>query len=314
MRNRKGQNITEFIIISVLIVIGAIAALTLLGGNIKEMLARSNEKVKTYKPFDFDQPGATSTISCTSGVCQLPSGATVIYNNDGTYNLIMDGMEISNIKTDYYKVFQAAGSSGATEMMADYLEMVANNLPGEIEEIDEQVQAVMALATKAREIAQIEEEIRLLALENVEYCNSINEGQGCHTDGNRETITTLVDKLTGTAYENRNDSDPPTLLEEFNALRNDNNEAFVKFVESYPAAAAFVQTLSNEIEGLMHSVMINSYVMYTPQRETGEDAILIWNAKDIYQPGFDDQAKITDLDGEIICQVGQGSYQHNGCN
>lgn len=304
MRRICGQNIIEFIIIVAVVVLGSIMALTLLGGNISEMFGRSSAEVDKFKPFGGDNPDSNSPqlpTSQSSSEMTLPSGTKMTQNPDGTFNLDIDGILIQNIPTNYYDTLQATGGSGGTMLLADLITQMANNLPAEIENIDETTQILLDMASKARQMADIEEQLQAISQEVVDFCKDQPNAQECYFDGHDESsMGNLVATLAG------DDGNGGLTLDLINMA---NDDKYKTFAESYPAASTFIDVLRSEISAIARQVEIDDRSMHDGDGEY----IRIFNAQNILTPGFENAEQITDLDSEIICQVGNGSYDSRGC-
>jgi Flp pilus assembly pilin Flp len=153
MRRLYGQNAVEFAIIIALLVIVGVVSLKLLGNNIFEMFDRSNEEVKTYKPFDF--PVASSSPVETTGVLNSTqeesndeleiasetntstnanttiAGTPVTIQSDGSAAFKIDQTNITMSPAMIDKlnvVFETTGSSGlSTEVMQAIQKLVADH-------------------------------------------------------------------------------------------------------------------------------------------------------------------------------------------
>lgn len=314
MKWKSGQNLVEIVIVISLIVICAIFILTILGKTINESISRSSNKYSNFDPYGSKVTNNFNSNNNCSGLpgttCELAGGSVITYNADNTFDILIDNITINGVPNDLTEVLEANGSAGATEVMAALIEQLASQLPAETEEVNEQVQVLLNLASTAREIASLEKDIRLLAQEAKDYCDSSGQGQYCDykDSGKLDEMLGLVSDLTGLYKPSDGPYSPNSKMDKFSEYWK--NEDFNKFKEVYPQSAALVETLNNEILSLAHQVQINSYVMTTGNENGG---ILLWNAKDIVQPGFDNPDAVTDLDGEIICQVGNGQYKTNGC-
>lgn len=118
MKN-KGQNLIEFIIIIALVIIGSIFALTMLGGNVTEILGKTNNAMFEYKPFG--EPSNNSTTKPTTKI--TPSiaasknidGIDINFLTDGTASFNIKGQDItlsSDILSNINTTFEAVGTEG----------------------------------------------------------------------------------------------------------------------------------------------------------------------------------------------------------
>lgn len=305
MRKISGQNIIEFIIIVAVVVLASIMALTLLGGNINEMFGKTSNTVSEFQPFGKDASSKTSIELSDlkpGETATLPSGTKLSQNEDGTFNLDIDGILMENIPTDFYEVLQATGGAGGTRLLADLITQMANNLPPEIENIDETTQILLDMASKARQMASIEEQLQSLSQEVVDFCKNEPNAQECYFDGHDESsMGDLVATLAG------DDGNGGLTLELINMAKDDK---YKTFAESYPAASTFIDVLRSEISAIARQVEIDDRSMH----DGDGDYIRIFNAQNILTPGFENASNVTNLDSELICQVGNGNYDPEGCN
>lgn len=300
MKNR-GQNLMEFGIIIAVIAIASILVLTVLGSNINSLFSSSKESVDQFQPFG---KGTASTIPGSNNPI-LIEGDKISYDENGNLTIKLDDLEISNIPGDFYQVLQTAGSSGGTKVLADVISELADYLAASGKMPEEDVQVLQDMASKANQMADIEAQIEELSRGVIEYCATQPNGQACnytdyYTNGGPELVTQL-------AGEDGNGG----LNEEFRTFIN--SPDFDTFKQTYPETAILIELLHDEISAIAYAVEIND-------RSLGDNGYMedgkvrIFNALDIVTPGFDNPSKITDIDGALICQVGNGSYNPDNCD
>ena len=161
------------------------------------------------------------------------------------------------------------------------------------------------MSTKARNIAAVE-----LQIEN--YAKIINQHcfeQGCampdpSTGYDDADFKNLIATLAGEGKIKGNGGQVLDMIKLAEKLNSS------KFATKNPQSAVLVNTLQSEIIRLARQVEINNRSMHAP----GEGKLNIWNSVDITNPGTQgNESSITDLDGTIICQVGNGTYNAEGC-
>lgn len=136
MRRVQGQNLIEFLIIVAVVAVGGIFALTMLGGNINEMFAKSTEKQANFDPFDAKNQTTEESTSTTPSSSTNPTepepeytvvssevvdGYNVDRNSDGSVSLSV-GSQTVNISAEMLElndtVFETSGASGGTLISA----------------------------------------------------------------------------------------------------------------------------------------------------------------------------------------------------
>lgn len=145
---KKGQSLVEFAIILGLVVLVAVMALTLLGGNINSMFASSKTKYEGFKPYgekvsivetsgirgeSSESEGGTDK---QTGIKSLKEGTTTIGNTEITFdktsrtasfsvggqNIQLSSDVLSNLDT----VFETSGSSGLNTYIVEAINDIIN--------------------------------------------------------------------------------------------------------------------------------------------------------------------------------------------
>jgi Flp pilus assembly pilin Flp len=299
----KGQNVIEIVIIIALISVASILALTLLGGNIFNMFKSSQDKFEKFEPFT-ENKNNSGNIPVNTPVTS-PVNVEYSYNTSGNLDITLDGMIISDIPSDFYNVLQATGSSGGTQTLADLITQLADQLIASGKAPEHEVEVLKNIASKARQMAELEKQIEELSKGVVNFCSTQPNAQDCkynayYEEGGRELVTQLA-----------GDMGHGGLNGELKAyLKNDD---FINFKENYPESSILVELLTDEIYNLALNIEINDRSL--GDKGYFEDGkVRLFNAQDILTPGFEDPSKITDIDGKIICHIGKGSYETEGCN
>lgn len=149
MRNRSGQNLIEFIIISALVVVGLIMSYAFLGDNIKEMFSKSSAKVEEFKPFGEGTATTPESYSLPSeppvrynplsppASTTTAKGVPITYDSSGA-KFTVGTQEVtlsSKVLDDIGTVFQTAGSDGAEKYVVDaiasFMQKYAAEYPGQ---------------------------------------------------------------------------------------------------------------------------------------------------------------------------------------
>ncbi|MEW5819703.1 MAG: hypothetical protein AB1782_05885 [Cyanobacteriota bacterium] len=295
----SGQNLIEMIIILAIVVIGSVLILTIFGSNVNKLFSKSNEETKKYKPFDYNNQLTSNNNS------NDPQSGDYIYDDNSNLTINLDGLTISDIPGDFYQVLQTSGSSGGTEKLAEIVAKLAAKLEAKGDLPLEQIKVLQDMASKAREMADVEKQIEALSKGVVEFCSAQPNSQDCsytgyYDNGGRE----LVVKLAG---ENGHDG----LNGEFNQYIN--SDDYKNFKNLYPESSILVELLRNEISNIALKIEIND-------RSLGDNGafedgkVRAYNAQDILTPGFENPSRVTDIDGALICHIGNGKYNPNGCN
>lgn len=298
MKRQTGQNLVEFAIIGGLIIVVAIASLSLLGGNISKMFSSSNENMKNFKPYGNNKSPVNNENS------PILEGEHFKYDEHGDLTIKLDTLELSGIPGNFAEYIQTAGSSGGTIVLADVISNLALKLEAEGKLPEEEINVLKNMATKAQEMAAVEKKLEELSQGVIDYCNTQPNAQDCsYTDYYTNGGPELVTQLSG-------DNGHGGLNGEFKSFIK--SDDFDNFQQLYPESAIMVQLLQDEISSLAFSININNRSLGDKgHKENGK--VRIYNAKDILTPGFEDPSKITDVDGSIICNIGNGSYNPEGC-
>lgn len=163
MRDIRGQNLIEFVILTSLVVVGLVMSYAFLGDNINEMLGHSNDSVEGFEPFgegtyanpdspaktglDSDDPaGGGGADEPIGGGDTLPSsgGLDIAYDADGSAAFTVGSQNVtlsSDIVDDIGIVFETSGADGIQDYVADAIaaliqeyadEYPDNNVPVEV--------------------------------------------------------------------------------------------------------------------------------------------------------------------------------------
>lgn len=133
VRNYKGQNLVEFLIITGLVVFAALIALTFLGDEIKALFSNSQAKTSAYKPFNWDNKSSkTTTATTTPGTAESTLNGTpkqpIQSCSDGLCTIDYGDFILTGIPEDFSGFMEASGTSGGTDKLASILEQLADQL------------------------------------------------------------------------------------------------------------------------------------------------------------------------------------------
>ena len=298
MRN-KGQNLMEFLIILGLVVLAGLLTLTLFGNNIKEMFSKSHKEYNKFEPFGNKIP-QSGTINVKGNI-----DVTYKYNDKGNLDITLDGFTFKDLPADFYDLVQTAGSSGGTTVLADLIQALADQLSASGDMPEEEIQILKDMASKAKQMALIEKQIETISQGVVDFCSNQPNGQACaYEDFDVEAFDDLVTTLVG-------DNGHGGLNAELRDFIG--TEDYVLFQEKYPQSSIMVQLLSDEINSIANYMYIN-HISINDNDYDKEGLVRIFNAQDILTPGFENPDKITDIDGSLICNIGNGSYNPEACH
>ncbi|MEW5819184.1 MAG: hypothetical protein AB1782_03255 [Cyanobacteriota bacterium] len=125
---KKGQNLTEFMLILAIVVIGGVLILTIFGKNINTLFTSSNEKSKQYKPFGWDN-SSTPNLKITE--TKVINGQEVNIYEDGSVGFKVENQDVylsENILSNLNEVFETSGSEGVNDRIMEALKtVIANN-------------------------------------------------------------------------------------------------------------------------------------------------------------------------------------------
>lgn len=147
MKKGNGQNLVEFAIIIGLVVVVAVAALSLMGDNIHSMFGKSNDKYKTYKPFGSevpssnpaDGPGEIEKQEPVPGSYVSSRGLPFTRNEDGSVDFTVNSQDVtlsSDILEDIGIVFDTVSTNGLEDHVIDTIAILINKYASEYEPDD----------------------------------------------------------------------------------------------------------------------------------------------------------------------------------
>jgi Flp pilus assembly pilin Flp len=130
-----GQNISEMVIILVLIGIVGILALTVLGGNIKTMFSGAKSGLDSYnaespilKAAGYNNSGNTIALDVKAGDYGGTPDNPVQKCDGDNCNIDFGTFTLNNVPEDFNKYIESAGSAGGTDKLVALMKQIAAQL------------------------------------------------------------------------------------------------------------------------------------------------------------------------------------------
>lgn len=214
----KAQNLIEFIIIIILIAIGAILALTVLGGNVHSLFSTSNTEVKKYKPFDWENSSnSTPRVVSVSTV----TNTEVTYYSDGSATFNVEGQQI-HLKKDIIDnmniVFNTVGAEGVSDWVVSAIQEIIEKNKSKYEPDDVPLQMYFGTGKRQSEtpnyesIAKGEAQLNTIGISVGNDFVIIQKDQTC--TGQQCSLTEGTYKINGTINSSNNTIDSTSVTGE----------------------------------------------------------------------------------------------------
>lgn len=142
MKTIKGQSLLEFAVILSVIVVFAVGALTILGGNVKDTYNNTKTKYEGFKPFDY-MTGDASRATGSSGE-KVPDSlditdVNISSNDDGSVTMNVANQNITlptSVLDNMNTVFETSGSDGMNDHVVSAIKQLVmehkDDYPGDV--------------------------------------------------------------------------------------------------------------------------------------------------------------------------------------
>jgi Flp pilus assembly pilin Flp len=296
--NRKGQALSEYALIGLLIGVIGIAGLAALGnavrGAFQGMLISEPPQTKIVTTASKPPPSAPEVLPAPPPAIPPPLPASV----SGVSITTSTGTKIAlpNYPDSVSKVVSISGANGATDLMADTLTTIAKQLAATGEIDAAQYNTLIALANQGHKLGSLEkslEDAAAQATSSAEYAK-----MKISFDGKTYSPKVLSDDQ-GFATNSQDASKVKNPLDTRSALGE--TAAFLKLYDkvqnngslSDPAIRQIVTSLSSQIAYLSEAAVSNTYK--AANGDISVDAVRDSIVSDM-----------THADSSGICQIGQG--------